>query len=74
MEEIRELAAPLEGARIAQINSTTYGGGVCELLRSIVPLYRGLGIQGDWRIISAGPSSLTSPRPSAMPSRVHRTS
>jgi trehalose synthase len=55
VEEIRELAAPLRGARIAQINSTTYGGGVSELLRSIVPLYRGLGIQADWKLISARP-------------------
>jgi len=55
LEEIRELAAPLRGARIAQINATTYGGGVSELLRSIVPLYRGLGIECDWKIISAGP-------------------
>ena len=55
VEEIRELAAPLKGARIAQINATTYGGGVSELLRSIVPLYRGLGIECDWKIISAGP-------------------
>jgi trehalose synthase len=55
VEEIRKLAAPLRGARIAQINSTTYGGGVSELLRSIVPLYRGLGIQADWRLISARP-------------------
>jgi trehalose synthase len=55
VEEIRELAAPLKGARIAQINATTYGGGVSELLRSVVPLYRGLGIQCDWRIIAAGP-------------------
>jgi len=56
LEEIRELAAPLRGARIAQINATTYGGGVSELLRSIVPLYRGLGIECDWKIISARPA------------------
>ena len=55
LEELEELAAPLKGARIAQINATTYGGGVSELLRSIVPLYRGLGIECDWKIISAGP-------------------
>jgi len=59
VEEIKELAAPLKGARIAQINATTYGGGVSELLRSIVPLYRGLGIESDWRIISAGPKFFT---------------
>jgi len=55
IKEIRELAEPLKGARIAHINSTTYGAGVCELLRSIVPLYRGLGIQADWRLISTDP-------------------
>ena len=57
--EIRELAAPLRGARIAHVNATTYGGGVSELLRSIVPLYRGLGIECDWKIISAGPKFFT---------------
>jgi trehalose synthase len=56
LEEIRDLAAPLRGARIVQINATTYGGGVSELLRSIVPLYRGLGIECDWQIISARPA------------------
>ncbi|UCH86348.1 MAG: glycosyltransferase [Dehalococcoidia bacterium] len=59
LEEIRGLAAPLRGARIAQINATTYGGGVSELLRSIVPLYRGLGIHCDWKLISAGPKFFT---------------
>ena len=59
IEEIRALAAPLRGARIAQINATTYGGGVSELLRSIVPLYRGLGIQCDWKLISAEPQFFT---------------
>ena len=55
VEQIRKLAAPLKGARIAHISSTTFGAGVCELLRSIVPLYRGLGIQADWGLISADP-------------------
>jgi trehalose synthase len=55
IEAIRELAEPLKGVRIAHINSTTYGAGVCELLRSIVPLYRGLGIQADWKLILTDP-------------------
>ena len=50
-EQIRKLALPFRGARIAHINATTYGAGVCELLRSLVPLYRGLGIQADWKLI-----------------------
>jgi trehalose synthase len=59
VEEIRKLAEPLWDARIAHINATTYGGGVSELLRSIVPLYRGLGIQADWKLISADPQFFT---------------
>ena len=55
IEAIRELAEPLRDARIAHINSTTYGAGVCELLRSIVPIYRGLGIQADWKLILTDP-------------------
>src|ERR687894_1714862 len=31
--QLRELAAPLEGARILHINATPCGGGVAEILR-----------------------------------------
>jgi trehalose synthase len=55
VEQIKKLAAPLKGARIAHISSTTYGAGVCELLRSLVPLYRGLGIRADWKLILTDP-------------------
>jgi len=52
VEEIRALADPLRGLRILQINATPYGGGVSELLRSIVPLERSLGLVVDWQIIT----------------------
>jgi len=51
MEELRKLAAPVQGARIAHVNATAYGGGVSELLRSIVPLYRALGVDASWSVI-----------------------
>ncbi len=51
VDELRELASPLRGARLAQINATSYGGGVSELLRSLVPLYRALGLQAEWLVI-----------------------
>jgi trehalose synthase len=38
LREMRELAAPLAGTRVAHINATAYGGGVSELLRSMIPL------------------------------------
>ena len=49
--EIRGLAGTLRGARVAHVNATSYGGGVSELLRSLVPLYRSLGIEADWLVI-----------------------
>lgn len=52
LDELVELAADLRGARILHINATPYGGGVSELMRSLVPLLRDLGIDADWRIIS----------------------
>jgi trehalose synthase len=51
IDELRELAAPLRGRRVAHINATPYGGGVSELLRSLVPLYRAVGVDADWIVI-----------------------
>ncbi len=50
--ELKKLAEPLRGLRLAHVNATPYGGGVSELLRSVVPLERDLGINADWRVIS----------------------
>ena len=50
--QLRELAAPLSGARILHINATPYGGGVAEILRSEIPLLRDLGIVADWKLIT----------------------
>jgi len=44
---------PLVGLEIQQINSTKRGGGVAELLRSLVPMMSGLGLRTDWNCISA---------------------
>ena len=57
--ELERLAAPLRGARILQINATAYGGGVSVLLRSLVPLYRGLGLTVDWRVMPGTPEFFT---------------
>ena len=52
MDELRELAEALRGRRILHLNSTGYGGGVSELLRSMIPLYVGLGLDVEWRVIT----------------------
>jgi len=54
-ERLRALAAELRGARILQLNATQYGGGVAEILNSLVPLERGLGLDVTWGTISADP-------------------
>ena len=47
LERIRELAAPLQGARVLHVNATAYGGGVAELLSTHVPLLRDVGLDAD---------------------------
>jgi len=51
LAHIRELAAPLEGARILHLNATPYGGGVAELLATHVPLLRSVGIDAEWHVM-----------------------
>jgi trehalose synthase len=51
MDRLAELARELRGARVLHVNATPYGGGVSELLRSMVPLMNGLGLVAEWRII-----------------------
>ncbi len=56
IEEIFTIADQLRGARVLHINSTSFGGGVAELLNSIVPLLRDLGLDADWQTIEATPA------------------
>lgn len=52
LDELRQTAKDLRGARVLHVNATPYGGGVSELLRSVVPLLDDLGLVAHWRIIS----------------------
>ncbi|MDZ7741755.1 MAG: glycosyltransferase [Bacteroidota bacterium] len=54
LNEIRRLAETLQGKEWAHINSTFEGGGVAEMLRSVIPLVRGLGIKSSWYCIEGG--------------------
>jgi trehalose synthase len=51
IERIRDLAAPLQGARVLHVNATAYGGGVAELLATHVALLRDVGIDAEWHVI-----------------------
>ena len=50
-ERIRELAKPLEGQRVLHVSATAFGGGVSEILYTIVPLMRDAGIDAHWHVI-----------------------
>src|SRR4051794_8306875 len=49
--QIRELAKSLEGQRVLHVSATAFGGGVSEILYTIVPLMRDAGIDAHWHVI-----------------------
>lgn len=51
IEEIRELASDIKGLRVLNINSTASGGGVAELLTTLVPLEVASGIEAEWKTL-----------------------
>ena len=48
---IRDLGSGLRGARLLELSSTATGGGVAELLSSLVPLQRDVGLDVRWDLI-----------------------
>lgn len=57
--ELERLARPLQGARVLHISSTAYGGGVAEMLHTLVPLMRNAGLEAEWRVISGNDEFFT---------------
>ena len=51
MDEIRALAEPLAGKRVLHLSATAFGGGVAEILYTLVPLMRDAGLETEWRVI-----------------------
>jgi trehalose synthase len=52
-QEILSAAQSLNGLRVVHVNATPTGGGVAEILRSLVPMMRGLGIDASWWALEA---------------------
>ncbi len=57
--EIYKKARKLYGKYILNINSTYQGGGVAEILSSLVPLMNNTGIDAEWRILHGNPDFFT---------------
>ena len=50
-EQIRQVAEPLKGKRVLHVSATAFGGGVSEILYTLVPLMRDVGIDAHWHVI-----------------------
>jgi len=55
LEEILSLGESLKDFRILHINSTAIGGGVAEILHSLVHLMREAGLLASWSVLSGSP-------------------
>lgn len=51
--EIEVLAKKLAGLKVVHLNTTATGGGVAEILHTLVPLLNGLGLKTKWYTIKA---------------------
>jgi trehalose synthase len=51
IEQIRELAEPLSDKKILHVSATAFGGGVSEILYTLVPLMRDVGLDTHWQVI-----------------------
>jgi trehalose synthase len=51
VDEIRELAEPLKGRRVVHLSATAFGGGVSEILYTLIPLMRDIGLEVEWQVI-----------------------
>lgn len=50
-EEVRALAEPLKGLRVVHLSATAFGGGVSEILYTLVPLMKDVGLDVEWQVI-----------------------
>jgi trehalose synthase len=55
MARAAEFRALLGNRRIVNVNSTATGGGVAELLATLLGYVRGIGVEADWVVIGGGP-------------------
>jgi trehalose synthase len=51
VDEIRELIEPLKGKRVLHVSATAFGGGVSEILSTLVPLMSDVGLDCEWHVI-----------------------
>src|SRR5436190_198526 len=55
VDRIRDKAAKLKRPRVANFNSTCYGGGVAETISSLTLLMNSPGLRSEWGVIQGTP-------------------
>ncbi len=56
IDELKLLSSYLQGVRVQNINSTSDGGGVAEILHRMIPLLQSLGVDATWDVIEGDDS------------------
>jgi trehalose synthase len=51
IQEIKDLAEPLKGLKVLHVSATAFGGGVSEILYTLIPLMRDVGLEAEWQVI-----------------------
>jgi trehalose synthase len=51
IHEINELADGLKGLKVLHLSATAFGGGVSEILYTLVPLMRDVGLDVEWQVM-----------------------
>jgi trehalose synthase len=51
VDEIRDRASRLSGKRVLHLSATAFGGGVSEILYTLVPLMVDVGLECEWHVI-----------------------
>jgi trehalose synthase len=51
VDEIRELAGELQGLKVLHLSATAFGGGVSEILYTLVPLMIDVGLEVEWQVM-----------------------
>ncbi len=55
IDNIYEDASAASNKHVVHVSSTYYGGGVAEILSSLIPLMNNAGIETGWRLIQGNP-------------------
>jgi trehalose synthase len=51
IDDIRQLAEGLKGLRVLHVSATAFGGGVAEILYTLIPLMNDVGVEAEWQVM-----------------------